>query len=145
MGTYTTVTWSPNDEVTSSKLQQMSDNDTWLKDNALIGRMVFPLNASLNKVAAGRSRGSVVGKRLEVIQYPFDSMTPTKEFEVRVPLQPVFTNAPIILVTPYSVFTRVSVRILRQGQNKYVDFRISEIDSLSRRLVGELNIMAFGV
>lgn len=144
MAVFQTVSWSAGDEVTVQKMQQMSDNDQYLKDNMVIARNVFTQN-SAGKVANGRVRGTNLAKRIESIAIVFDSGSARKECDVRIPLHPVFTKPPLVFVTPYVPFYKVSCRILRVSGTKYVDVRVSTIDNSSQRMQGELNLLAVGV
>lgn len=137
------VSWSRGDAVTSQKLQQMSNNDEWLKDNALLTRLVFPQN-SAGKVASGRKRGTVSAKRMEVISYPFKSTTAVRELDVRVPFQPVWSAPPIVFPTLFIPFSKCSVRILRVSGTSYADLRITTVDNASQILGGEVNLLCVG-
>lgn len=144
MAVYQTMSWSPGDEVTSQKMQQMADNDQYLKDSMVLVRNVFTQN-SAGKVANGRVRGTNPASRIESIAIVFDAGSAKKEYDVRIPLPPVFTKPPLVFVTPYVPFYKVSCRILRVGGVKYVDVRVSTIDNSSVRMSGELNLLAVGM
>lgn len=137
------VQWNRGDAVTSAKLQQMSNNDDWLKDNALLTRLVFAQN-SAGKVAQGRKRGTVAAKRMEVIAFPFDSVTNVREWDVRVPFQPVWSAPPLVFPSLFLPFSKGSVRILRVGGTSYADLRITTVDNASQRLGGEVNLLCVG-
>lgn len=145
MGTYSKVDWQANDEVTSEKLQQMSDNIEWVKDNYLKGRMLFSQNIGLGKVAGGRTRGTKTATRIEAYQYPFDSLQAMSEFEVKMPLHPVFSEPPIVIANAASIFQRLTLRVFVYGNTSWIKFRIMEIDGRSRRMQGEINALLIGV
>lgn len=143
MANFQKVEWNRGDAVTSAKLQQMSNNDEWLKNNAIQGRLVFSAN-SAGKVSRGRTRGTVTAKRIESITLPFDSVTSVREYDVRVPFQPVFSAPPLVFPALYCPFYKVSARILRIGGNKYADLRITTVDNSSARLQGEVHLLCIG-
>lgn len=143
MANFQKVQWSRGDAVTSAKLQQMSNNDEWLKDNAIQGRLVFAQNAA-GKVARGRKRGTVQAKRIEVVAYAFDSVSNVRELDVRVPFQPVWSAPPLVFPSLFIPFNKSSVRILRVGGTKYADLRITNVDNASGRISGEVQLLCIG-
>lgn len=142
MGQYTTVQWQAGDEVTSSKLQQMSQNSEWLKDNIILGNMNFPTNA-LGAVSNGRSPGIDPIKRMEVIAIRYDSEVPKKYCDVTVKYPPVFTMHPVVQHSLYS-WQDVSCVLIDGTKPTQGVFRIFDVHGRTVRHQGELYLTLVG-
>jgi hypothetical protein len=143
MATYQSVSWQPGDELTSVKMQQMAQNDEWLKDNLIIGNVNFPRNGA-GQVAAGRTAGAFKAKRVEGIAYKFDSSINRRWYDFRVNFPSVYTKPPIIIHSVYSPFKELTSRVISGGKTNYAVFRVWDTGHRSLRLDGELDIILIG-
>jgi hypothetical protein len=142
MAAFATVTWQEDDEVTSDKLSQMSQNDTWLKDNLILGNFSAPPNA-LGTIAEGRTATREPITKMEAIAFAFDSQVPVYNHDFDVPLPPVFTAAPIIAIS-YNVENFYSVLHTHSITPNKVHCTISNRDGLTTRIQGVVRIIAVG-
>jgi hypothetical protein len=143
MAVYTTVSWQPGDEVTSAKLQQMCQNEEWLKDNLIIGNSNFPANGN-GDVASGRQPGIIAINKIEVVSFKYDSTIPRKWYDAQVRYPPTFTEPPITIFSTYSVWNEPCCWLLDGTRTSRGIFRISDQHGRSVRHQGELNILLIG-
>lgn len=142
MAQYTTVVWDEGDEVTSQKLEQMAQNETWLKDNLIIGNNNYIANA-LGQTA-GRTTGIASTTKLEVIEVEFDSQVPVvyHDFVVRFP--PVFTEPPVVFYSHSDHDENTVVRHFTKGGATSATFRVWNTAGTSHRKHGTLGILLLG-
>lgn len=144
MGQYATVVWSEGDEVTSIKLEQMAQNEQWLKDNIIVGNMNWIPNA-LGAVTEGREPGVVPATKLEVVEYRYDSQVPVKYYDFTVKYPPVFTQPPVTLFSIYDPSDDIVVR--RRGSNRTDQgvFRLWDTRGLTKTFVGDITVLLIGI
>ena len=123
LGQYASVQWEAGDEVTSTKLNQMAENDDWLKDNMLTGEMRVPIG-TLGQVAIGRTRGVTQAKKLTIVTRWIDSQTPVKEIDLGFAIPPGFSQSPICLAGLDMPFSNTAIRILQQVGTKEITFSV---------------------
>ena len=141
---YSYVNWQPDDEVVSSKLKQMSDNDQWIHDNIVTGDLIYRAGVG-GILPQGRTVGSQVGKDIYGIYVPFDSLTPVSYFDVVVTYPPVFTTPPICMVTIANGFWEHLVgNLFRDGLTTEATYRVFRRDGAAVQLRGALNVLLFG-
>lgn len=145
MAQYATVTWQKGDEVTSQKLQQMASNEDWLKDNVILGNISYPQN-NLGGVAMGRKNEMVRATRLEAINMVFDSQAPAPFLDLEVPLPPVFTEAPVgvVSIANDEGGHRFGCTWINDNTTDKWILRLWEQHSRSVRISGSLNIILIG-
>ena len=131
MPTYASVSWQDGDEVTSAKLNQMAQNEQYLKDNIIIG------NTTINDATAQ-------ALKIEAIKTPFDSNTAVQVYNFRVNLPPVFTEPPVIVASHNVLLYFTIVHVTETNRTDYVEFYMCEKDSQIVRFQGEMNIIAIG-
>lgn len=143
MAAYTTVSWQKGDEVTSTKLQQMAQNEQWLKDNAIVGNLNY-IASALGAPPAGRSLGIHTATRLEAIRVDYDSQVPVSGFIVKVNLPPVFTEPPIIASSHSTIDFYTNCMLYVADRTDYCEFHISHRDGQTVHLRGQLHIICMG-
>ena len=131
MPTYASVSWQDGDEVTSAKLNQMAQNEQYLKDNIIIG------NTTINDATAQ-------ALKIEAIKVPFDSNTNVNVHTFRVNLPPVFTEPPVIVASHNVLLYFTIVHVTETNRTDYVEFYMCEKDGGNVRFQGEMNIIAIG-
>lgn len=131
MPTYSTANWQDGDEVTSTKLQQMAQNEQYLKDISIVGETV--INNGISTVS-----------KMEGIRLDFDSSAAVQVYILRVDLPAVFTEPPVIVFS-HNVSTYFTiVQLTESNRTDYCEFYMAEKDSQIVRFQGTLNIIAIG-
>lgn len=142
MASYKTVSWQEYDEVTSDKLDQMSQNDTWIKDNMILGdaRRVKNGDYSPNPLEVGVSRIS----RIDAVVKPFNSQVSTAWMDMDVNIPDGHTNIPIVI---HSVGGDVndgfSSQLISLSLQR-ATFRITQLDHISKVLNGTIHVLFVG-
>lgn len=145
---YNTVAWAPDDEMTSQKLQQMCDNDTWLKENALtVGRLEWH-KGNEGQLPVGRVVGTYNATTCVGLFYPFDSVTPVQHYDLRVQYPPLFTKPPIIVAmvgngSPDNLALCVTTTF--DSSPDFSMLKIFHRTGNAMRIYGGMNIILFGV
>lgn len=145
MGTFASVTWQTDDEVTSQKLGQMAQNDDWLKDNLVRGDHIQLASPDTTSTTCGRPVGLTPLSRMEAFNIRFDSGSHVSSWDITIDLPPVFT-APPICVGTVANNTRLSLtcKVINHCSTSYVRFRIFHVDLNTIQMTGSLNVVAFG-
>lgn len=145
MAQFATVTWTGAAEVTSNKLQQMSNNDEWLKENMILGDIAF-LKNSIGKMGYGREEGIVKPKKIMGVNIFVDSQVPVSYTDVIVRYPVPFTTPPLVFVTPaFGPSMHVFVRVLDVSKSNQCTIRVNYGNTPStKHLMGELNVLAIG-
>lgn len=139
------TTWAPNDEVTSEKLSQMSDNDDWLKDNALTG-VIYYMGDEDGDAPFGRTIGSTTAHQLLGIRVDFDSTIAgaATSYTFKINLPPIFTEAPIITHS-MNCFGFCASQLVTGDRTDYCEILIYSVDGASMLFIGKLNLILMGV
>lgn len=142
--TFATVSWPADSEVTSAKLQQMSDNDDHLRDNQIQGN-VNVLSGDQNALPCAKTPGINVITNLEVVQYHFDSVAAVTHWDVEISIPPKFSVAPVVFTTVAAQSGKSLVsRALTHCSTSTAIIRIWEVDIDSTRMSGTLNVLFLG-
>ena len=131
MPTYASVSWQDGDEVTSAKLNQMAQNEQYLKDNIIIG------NTTIN----GSTSSAL---KIEAIRMEFDSNTAVQVYNFRVDLPPVFTEPPVIVFSHNVLLYFTVAHLTESNRTDYCEFYMVENLQNIVRFQGTLNIIAIG-
>lgn len=154
MATYATTSWQEDDEIYYQTLQQMSDNDTWLKENATFGTITYynagPVTNTSGAVVDNPwhpAQTGIVAPKMYAISLPFDSMSVQPAHHVWVYWPTAFTKIPVVTVTITAygdVSPHAQCRIVEQGTERII---VNVHDTLmnSNRFKGVLNVIAVGV
>lgn len=141
MGQYSTTTWEEGDEVTSQKLEQMAQNEQYLKDNLLLTNVNILPNP--NGVST-RAQGIFSATKMEVIEMDYDSQVPVKYHNFTVTFPPVFSQPPVIFYSNYDQDENTVVRIyIKSGATSCV-FRVWNTDGLTHRHHGHITVLLVG-
>lgn len=143
MAQYATVNWSDGDEVTSQKLNQMAQNEQWVKDNLIIGNANYVPNPQ-GKMVPGRSKGITSVTKMEIVEVVYDSQVPVKYWDLTVNFPPVFTEQPTVFYSHLDTDEDAVVRMTLQTGTKSAKFRVWNTDGLSKRKHGYLNLLLLG-
>lgn len=140
---YQYVNWQPDDEVVSSKLKQMSDNEQWIADNMLVGNVTYLANGTI--LPEGRTVGTVKATKMQSFYIQFDSVTPVSSLVVEIPYPPIFTFAPIITFSiasgPGTEFCGVITTDVSTIKSR---IKIFKRDGAAVQIIGRLNIICMG-
>jgi hypothetical protein len=145
MATYEYVTWQPDDEVTSTKLAQMANNEQWIHDNMLTGSVSY--RAGGDGVApTGKTPGTHVADTVYGIYQNFNSLVATTSYTIKITYPPIFTEPPVIVATvangnAASSFVCI---ITRNSGTDYANVRIFRRDGAAVVISGGLNVMLIG-
>lgn len=148
--TYATVNWQQDDDITYQKLQQMCDNDTWLKDTSAQGTVVWQTGVSggfPGLLPYGRSPGTFRALQACGIFLPFDSVDPQLHWPVRCTYPPIFTKAPIVVTTVGSGSPgdlQLCATLTFDSSTEFCIFQIFPRDGVAVRILGGLNIILLG-
>jgi hypothetical protein len=142
-GQYSTVNWQPGDEVTSQKLQQMSNNSEWLKTNIIMGNLNFQRNA-LGQTPHGRQPGTLPAKRMEAVAIKYNSQVPVPQYDFWVNFPPVFTQMPMVFLTNWTVWNNTVARILNIEGTRRVLVKVHDINFSAAKLEGDLHLLLVG-
>jgi hypothetical protein len=131
MPTYASVSWQDGDEVTSAKLNQMAQNEQYLKDNIIIGNTT--INDTTNQAL-----------KIEGIRLDFDSQSAVQVYNFRVNLPPVFTEPPVIVFSHNVLLYFTVVHLTESNRTDYCEFYMAENLQNIVRFQGTMNIIAIG-
>lgn len=140
---YEYVNWQPDDEVTSNKLKQMSDNAQWIHDNILTGSLIYRAGAT-GALAQGRTPGTQVAKDIYAIVLPFDSQVGVSFFDVTIDFPPVFTTPPAVTVTIENSTGANFCGVLLFVTSSKAVYRVFRRDGAAVQLNGNLDIIIVG-
>lgn len=139
------VSWQPDDEVTSDKLQQMADNEQYCYDNQIAGYLTWRRNTS-NANMNGRAEGTEKYQKVYPIQVFFDSGAPAQTYNITVPYPNVFTKPPLLSVTVADGGGKHMLPlILEDHRTDRCIVQLYARDLSSITFVGNIHVVAFGV
>lgn len=141
---YSYVTWQLDDEVTSTKLQQMSDNDQWIHDNMITGNITYLANGTITP--DGRTVGTEQAEKVHGFYIQFNSEVPVTSLVVEIPYAAAnFTFGPIITFSiasgPGTEMCGVITTDVSPVKSRIKIFRR---DGASAVLVGRINVICLG-
>lgn len=143
MANFTGVNWQPDDEVTSTKLQQMCTNTDWLKENLILGDAHFVGNGDL--LPTPFTKGSTKILRIDAKVKPFNSQVETAWMDVDVNLPPGYTNVPICIPSVTDVHGRgYYVNLKRYNGLSSVTLRITQADNIAKVISGQVQCIFVG-
>lgn len=145
MASYSYVNWQPDDEVTSSKLKQMSDNSQHIFDQMITGDIKVSTGFN-GLLPSGRAVGTKVAKKIEGLHVPFDSLVPTARHTVEIPYNNIWTSPPIVVFTVKSFSNRdILGQIFFDQSLSKCTIQVFRRDLAAVQLVGSINAVAIGV
>jgi hypothetical protein len=147
---YSTVIWSEDDELTSAKLQQMSDNTEWLKSNSMSGEIYLqtpgeatepgaPILASANPTNIRSERATKV---LGLRGY-FETDVPALHYHATFRFPNVFTAPPIIMPSIQSGYDLICF-IAVDTDPTSTSIRIMRRDGATSHFYGDVHVLLLG-
>lgn len=145
MANYTGVTWQPDDEVTSTKLQQMCTNQDWLKENLILGDVYFVANNSGALLPTPFTVGSTKLLKIDAKVKPFNSQVETAWIDMDINIPPGYTNVPLCIPTVTDVHSRgYYVNLKRYNGLTSVTVRITQADHIAKVISGQVQCLFIG-
>jgi hypothetical protein len=142
MAQYATVVWSEGDEVTSQKLEQMAQNETWIKDNLIVGNANYVTDP--NGATSGRVAGIQTITKMEVVEIAYDSQVPVLFYDFTVVFPPVFTEPPVIFISNYDHDEASVLRVFTKNGTTNCIIRVWNTSYTTHRKRGHASIMLVG-
>lgn len=143
MANFTSVNWQPDDEVTSTKLQQMCSNLDWLKENMILGDAYFVGNGDLTP--SPFTIGSTKILRIDAKVKPFNSQVETAWMDMNIDIPPGYTNTPLCIPTVTDVHSRgYYVNLKRYNGLSSVTVRITQADHIAKVISGQVQCIFIG-
>lgn len=143
MAVYESLSWQEDDEVTSEKLNKMTQNEQWLKDKMIIGGLHVRITGAGTLRPDGYTPGTYHLKTMEHILHKFDSGVPVKTYDFNVEVPNVFKGLPGVLVTlKGATFNgHLQVRSIAGGQ---CTLRATETHGVAVRMIAVAHVLFIG-
>lgn len=149
MAIFSTISWSPDDEITSSKLQQMADNSQWAHDNIMQTLMLWESGGGIESALVtnlrGRTPGTAQATKALMAFCTFDTTVPVLEHEFQVDFPfGFFSVAPICVATCSTGTLPIYPYISNDNYADHVIIKIRYIDGRTAMMDGVCNVWAVG-
>lgn len=141
---YEYVMWQPDDEVVSSKLKQMADNEQYLMDNSLPGNITYLANGSITP--DGRTVGTQKATKIHGFYIQFNSGTPVTSHVVEISYASAnFTFGPIITFSVASgPGTEILGVITTDVSPLKSRIKLFRRDGAATVMIGRINVICLG-